>query len=129
MDCGIFEDRLEVLQLAPNSSNDNSATPPGDMDTYDLLKLSQYLCTMIIVGELGLTLPSWEELNRLCSEIFRNAYVHVVPGGSLNLISLLREVFPEVNMYGSNNYDKNTDGNWITTGGGLEPVENCMGWN
>ena len=121
--CGIFEDRLEMLQSALDSSNDNT----GDVDTYALLKVSQDLHTMIIVGELESTLPSWEESNRSCSEIFRNAYVHVVPGtghastcgGSLNLIQLLREVFTEVNMYGgSNYYDGNTDGNRVTAGGG-----------
>eukprot|EP00579_Thalassiosira_antarctica_P005995 CAMPEP_0201880850 /NCGR_PEP_ID=MMETSP0902-20130614/11329_1 /ASSEMBLY_ACC=CAM_ASM_000551 /TAXON_ID=420261 /ORGANISM="Thalassiosira antarctica, Strain CCMP982" /LENGTH=343 /DNA_ID=CAMNT_0048408933 /DNA_START=1 /DNA_END=1029 /DNA_ORIENTATION=- len=131
--CGIFEDRLEMLQSALDSSNTD---PSGDVDTYALLKVSQDLRTMIIVGELDLTLPSWEESNRLCSELFRNTYVHVVPGaghastcgGSLNLISLLREVFPEVNMHGgSNNYDGNRNGNWATAGVEVEPMEELHG--
>jgi pimeloyl-ACP methyl ester carboxylesterase len=102
--CGVFEDRLEMLQSARASTDEAS----GDVDTYALLKVSQELRTMIVVGELDLTLPSLEEADRLSSEVFRNAYVHVVPGaghastcgGSLNLVELLREVFPETNMYG-----------------------------
>ena len=45
-----------------------------------------------------------EEADRLSSELFRQSHVHVVPGaghastcgGSLNLIQLLRDVFPEL---------------------------------
>ena len=48
---------------------------------------------MIVVGELDLTLPSLEESDRLAFEVFRNAFVHIVPGaghastcgGSLNI--------------------------------------------
>ncbi|KAL3827433.1 hypothetical protein ACHAXA_003167 [Cyclostephanos tholiformis] len=102
--CGVFEDRLEMLQSARDSTGDVS----GDVDTYALLKLSQQLRTMIVVGELDLTLPSLEEADRLSSEVFRNAYVHVVPGaghastcgGSLNLMELIRKVFPETNLNG-----------------------------
>jgi len=98
---GIFEDRFETLQIV-RVSTDNS--PPGDVDTYNLLKVSQELRTLIVVGELDLTLPSIEEANRLSSEIFRRATVHKVRGaghastcgGSLNLIELLRDVFPEI---------------------------------
>ena len=104
--CGVFEDRLEMLQSARDSTDDAS----GDVETYALLKVSQELRTMIVVGELDLTLPSVEEADRLSSEVFRNAYVHVVSGaghastcgGSLNLMELFREVFPETNLYGSN---------------------------
>ena len=103
--CGVFEDRLEMLQAARDSTDEAS----GDVDTYALLKVSQELRTMIVVGELDLTLPSLEEADRLSSVLFRNSYVHVVPGaghastcgGSLNLIKLLREVFPETNIYRS----------------------------
>ena len=102
--CGVFEDRLEMLQSARDSTDEAS----GDVDTYALLKLSQELRTMIVVGELDLTLPSLEEADRLSSEVFRNAYVHVVPGaghastcgGSLNLMELIRKVFPETNLNG-----------------------------
>ena len=98
---GIFEDRFETLQLVRDST-DNSL--PGDVDTYNLLKVSQELRTLIVVGELDLTLPSIEEANRLSTELFRRATVHKVLGaghastcgGSLNLIELLRDVFPEV---------------------------------
>ena len=68
-----------MLQSALDSLNDNSTTLLWDVDTYALLKVSQDFRTMIIVGQLNLTLPSWEESNRLCSEIFRNVYVYVVP--------------------------------------------------
>lgn len=100
---GIFEDRFEMLQLVRDST-DNSL--PGDVDTYTLLKVSQELRTLIVVGELDLTLPSIEEANRLSSEFFRRATVHKVLGaghastcgGSLNLIELLRDVFPEIDI-------------------------------
>lgn len=97
--CGVFEDRLEMLRSVRDSTGEAS----GDVETYALLKVSQELRTMIVVGELDLTLPSLEEADRLSSEVFRNAYVHVVPGaghastcgGSLNLMELIRKVFPE----------------------------------
>ena len=117
--CGIFEDRLEMLQSVRNS-DENS---PGDVDTYALLKVSQELRTVIVVGELDLTLPSMEEAQRLSSEVFRNAHVHVVPGaghastngGSLNLIQLLCEVFPEISSYGG------------IENSGLQPMEELNG--
>ncbi|KAL7550802.1 hypothetical protein ACHAWF_014766 [Thalassiosira exigua] len=99
---GVFEDRLGMLQSTRDSDDDE----PADIDNYALLKVSQELRTMIIVGEFDLTLPSLDEANRLSSEVFRNAFVHVVPeaghastcGGSLNLIKLIREVFPETRL-------------------------------
>ncbi len=50
--------------------------------------------------------------NRLAAEVFRNNVVHVVTGaghastcgGTLNLMQLLRQVYPEVNGY-ENKYD------------------------
>ena len=102
---GVFEDRFDMLQSARSSAG----SAPGDADTYSLLKTSQELRTLIVAGELDLTLPSIEEANRLSSEFFRNAHVHIVRGaghastcgGSLNLIQLIRGVFPETDMYGS----------------------------
>ena len=81
------------------------------VDNYSLLKISQELRTLIIVGEFDNTLPSVEESHRLSNELFRNSVIHVVPsaghastcGGSLNLIRVLREVFPELNT--DNNYN------------------------
>lgn len=104
--CGVFEDRLEMLE----SARDMGSAAAGDADTYALLKASQELRALIVVGELDLTLPSLEESRRLASEVFRNARVHVVPraghastcGGSLNLMGLLREAFPEVSVHGQN---------------------------
>ena len=120
----MFEDRLEMLQSARDTSN----TAPGDADTYALFKVSQELRTVIVVGELDLTLPSSEEADRLSSEVFRNAYVHVVPGaghastcgGSLNLMQLLREHFPETNVYGSG-YENNNFYGPMEELHGLEP--------
>lgn len=105
--CGVFEDRLQMLQAARESPN----MAAGDVDTYLLLKVSQELRALIVVGEYDLTLPSYDEARRLSSELFRNAYVHVVPGaghastcgGSLNLMRLVREAFPETSLYGSDN--------------------------
>lgn len=118
--CGVFEDRLEMLQSARDSSNDDTL---GDVETYALLKVSQELRTVVIVGELDRTLPSVEEAERLASEVFRNAVVHVVPGaghastcgGSLNLVRLLREAFPEINTYGRIENGDNDSGsaNWM----------------
>jgi pimeloyl-ACP methyl ester carboxylesterase len=102
--CGVFEDRLDMLHSARDVAN----TASGDVESsYSLLKLSQELRTLIVVGEYDLTLPSIEEATRLSTDVFRNARVHIVPGaghastcgGSLNLIQLLREVFPEINVY------------------------------
>ena len=83
-----------------------------DADTQTMFEISEELQTMIIVGELD-ALPSAEEAERLSSEAYRNSRVHVVPGaghvstcgGSLNLIRLLRETFPEVNSCGSESSD------------------------
>ncbi|KAL3769570.1 hypothetical protein ACHAWU_005522 [Discostella pseudostelligera] len=103
--CGVFEDRLDML----HSARDVASTASGDVESaYSLLKLSQELRTLIVVGEYDLTLPSIEEATRLSTDVFRIARVHVVPGaghastcgGSLNLIQLLREVFPEINVNG-----------------------------
>ncbi len=102
--CGVFEDRLDMLHSARDMANDAA----GDVDSYSLLKLSQELRTLIVVGEFDGTLPSVDEATRLSTDVFRNARVHVVPGaghastcgGSLNLMTLLREVFPEINAIG-----------------------------
>ena len=98
--CGVFEDRLDMLHSARDVSN----TADDVESSYSILKLSQELRTLIVVGELDLTLPSIEEASRLSTDVFRNARVHIVPGaghastcgGSLNLIELLREVFPDI---------------------------------
>jgi pimeloyl-ACP methyl ester carboxylesterase len=121
----IFEDRLDMLtsvrlstttsssltesSMANAINNDttiadttqaaaSTATMTNDcsvIDNYSLLKISQELRTLIIVGEYDKTLPSIEESHRLSNEVFRNSVIHVVPnastcGGSLNLITLLR---------------------------------------
>ena len=62
------------------------------------------LKTLIVAGELDLTLPSVEEANRLSSNIFVDAKVHVVEGaghastsgGSLQLIQLISDFFPNL---------------------------------
>jgi pimeloyl-ACP methyl ester carboxylesterase len=138
----IFEDRLDMLTSArlstastslteSSTANDiNNDTTIADttqaaastttmtndrsvIENYSLLKISQELRTLIIVGEYDNTLPSIEESHRLSNELFRNSVIHVVPnaghastcGGSLNLITLLRSVFTELNT----NNDKNVD--------------------
>ena len=137
----IFEDRLDMLtsvrlsttsssSTQTNGTNDNNretnynnndtsiytTTMTNDrsvIDNYSLLKISQELRTLIIVGEYDNTLPSIEESHRLSNELFRNSVIHVVPnaghastcGGSLDLITLLRSVFTELNT----NNDKNVD--------------------
>jgi hypothetical protein len=138
----IFEDRLDMLtsvrlstttsssSTTTNGTNDNNSetndnnndtsiyttTMTNDrsvIDNYSLLKISQELRTLIIVGEYDNTLPSIEESHRLSDELFRNSVIHVVPnaghastcGGSLNLITLLRSVFTEL----ITNNDKNVD--------------------
>jgi len=98
-----FEDRLEALRAA----RDVKDTIDVDVDTQAMLKMSEELRTTIVVGELD-AMPSLEEAERLSSELFQNAHVHVVKGsghistcgGSLHLIELLREVFPEINLSG-----------------------------
>eukprot|EP00578_Thalassiosira_sp_NH16_P004642 CAMPEP_0181130228 /NCGR_PEP_ID=MMETSP1071-20121207/29749_1 /TAXON_ID=35127 /ORGANISM="Thalassiosira sp., Strain NH16" /LENGTH=499 /DNA_ID=CAMNT_0023216279 /DNA_START=190 /DNA_END=1689 /DNA_ORIENTATION=+ len=129
--CGVFEDRVEMLQSARDSSNEDDAL--GDVETYALLKVSQELRTVVVVGELDQTLPSVEEAERLASEVFRNAVVHVVPGaghastcgGSLNLVGLLREVFAEINTYGriKNGDNDGMGSDWM----GGEPMEELHG--
>ena len=141
----IFEDRLDMLTsvrlssttttttttastttttTATNDNNNNHTTAaPSIMtndriviDNYSLLKISQELRTLIIVGEYDNTLPSVEEATRLSNELFRNSVIHVVPnaghastcGGSLNLMKVLREVFPELNTDNTDNVDDET---------------------
>jgi hypothetical protein len=137
----IFEDRLDMLTsvrlsttttttaasttttttttTATNDNNniDTTAAPSkftNDrtvVDNYSLLKISQELRTLIIVGEFDNTLPSVEEATRLSNELFRSSAIHVVPnaghastcGGSLNLMKVLRGAFPELNT--DNNYN------------------------
>lgn len=101
--CNVFEDRLKSLQAARKNVNDTKCTAEIDTDTQTMLKVSEELRTTIIVGELD-AMPSLEEAQRLSSELFRNANVHVVKGAghistcgaSLHLIELLREAFPEI---------------------------------
>lgn len=102
----VFEDRLEVLQ---------SGITEGE-DDLGMLRLSREVKTLIVVGEFDKTLPSLNEANRLAAEVFRNNVVHVVTGaghastcgGTLNLMQLLRQVYPEVNGYRRTNYDVGT---------------------
>jgi pimeloyl-ACP methyl ester carboxylesterase len=101
-----------------NNNNNHTTAAPSQItndriviDNYSLLKISQELRTLIIVGEYDNTLPSVEEATRLSNELFRSSVIHVVPnaghastcGGSLNLMRVLREVFPELNT--DNNYN------------------------
>ncbi|KAL7496954.1 hypothetical protein ACHAWT_008814 [Skeletonema menzelii] len=102
----VFEDRLEVLK---------SGITEGE-DDLGMLRLSRDVKTLIVVGEFDKTLPSLDEANRLSAEVFRNNVVHVVTGaghastcgGTLNLMQLLRQVYPEVNGYRTTNYDVGT---------------------
>ena len=99
-----FEDRLKALQAAQQHGKD---TVDIDVDTQTMMKVSEELRTTIIVGELD-AMPSIEEAERLSSKLFQKAHVHVVKGcghistcgGSLHLIELLRESFPEINLNG-----------------------------
>eukprot|EP00984_Skeletonema_dohrnii_P018029 scaffold8336_cov96-Skeletonema_dohrnii-CCMP3373.AAC.6 len=103
-----FEDRLKALRAARHVKD----IVDVDADTQATLKVSEELRTTIVVGELD-AMPSVEEAERLSSEMFQNAHVHVVKGsghisscgGSLHLIELLREVFPEVNVSGCSGYE------------------------
>jgi pimeloyl-ACP methyl ester carboxylesterase len=104
----IIADTTQAASTTTTKTNERSV-----IDNYSLLKISQELRTLIIVGEYDNTLPSIEESHRLSNELFRNSVIHVVPnaghastcGGSLNLITLLRSVFTELNT----NNDKNVD--------------------
>jgi pimeloyl-ACP methyl ester carboxylesterase len=86
--CTLFENRLKVAQQ-----------PDNGKDGLDSLKC---LKTLIVAGELDLTLPSVEEAKRLSLTVFDNAKIHVVEsaghastcGGSLQLIQLMRDFFP-----------------------------------
>lgn len=97
-----FEDRLKTLRAAQHSD-----VRDVDVDTQTMLKVSEELRTTIVVGELD-AMPSLEEAERLSSKLFQKAHVHVVKGsghistcgGSLHLIQVLRESFPEINLSG-----------------------------
>ena len=110
--CDVFEDQLRSL-----NENDDEAEA--------LRSMARGLRTLIVAGELDLTLPSIDEAERLSSEVFRNASVHVVPdaghastcGGSLNLIRLIRETFHE--DFGSG--DEESNGRTSSELSGLEP--------
>ena len=113
----VFEDRLEVLK---------SGITEGE-DDLGMLRLSREVKTLIVVGEFDKTLPSLDEANRLASEVFRNNVVHVVTGaghastcgGTLNLMQLLRQVYPELNgIYRRTNYDVGTT-EWKPRGGDM----------
>jgi len=90
--CTLFEDQLEEMQNNSNSKLNGLESLKG-------------LETLIVVGELDLTLPSVEEAKRLASKVFMNSRVHIVKGaghastcgGSLQLIQLLREFFSGLN--------------------------------
>ena len=100
---GRFEERLKNLQVAQHVKD----TSDVDAETQAMLKVSEELRTTIVVGEKD-AMPSLEEAERLSSELFQKAHVHVVKGsghistcgGSLHLIELLREAFPEINLSG-----------------------------
>lgn len=106
--CHVFEDRLEALAAARDAEN----TADMDVNTQAMFKVSEQLRTTIVVGELD-AMPSTEEAERLSSELFRNTHVHVVEGsghistcgGSLHLIELLRDTFPEINTFSGKNRD------------------------
>jgi pimeloyl-ACP methyl ester carboxylesterase len=112
----VFEDRLEMLK---------SGIIEGE-DDRGMLRLSREVKTLIVVGEFDKTLPSLDEADRLAAEVFRNNVVHVVTGaghastcgGTLNLMQLLRQVYPELNGYRRTNYDVGTT-EWKPRGGDL----------
>ena len=102
--CKVWGDRLESIQLGREERAD-------DGKTKDLLKVIQEMKTLIVAGELDLTLPSVDEAERLASDVFgdgapnnNNVRVHVVSGaghastcgGSLHLVRILRDFFPEL---------------------------------
>lgn len=90
--CELFEDQMEESHKSSN-------------DKFDGLESLKGLETLIVVGELDLTLPSVEEAERLASKVFINSRVHIVKGaghastcgGSLQLIQLLRDFFSGFN--------------------------------
>ena len=102
----VFEDRLEVLK---------SGITEGE-DDLGMLRVSQQVRTLIVVGEYDKTLPSVDEANRLSAQVFRDCVVHIVTGaghastcgGTLNLMQLMRQVYPELNGYRRSNYDVGT---------------------
>jgi len=96
--CGVFKDRLEMLQAARDSIDEVS----GDVDTHALLKVTDNDRRWRVgfnTAQLG---GGGSVVLRVIQECIRA----VVPGaghastcgGSLNLIKLLRDVFPETNM-------------------------------
>ncbi len=103
-----FEERFKALQVAQHMKD----TADVDAETQTMLKMSEELRTTIVVGEKD-AMPSLEEAERLSSKLFENAHVHVVKGsghistcgGSLHLIELLREAFPEINLNGCSDYE------------------------
>ena len=94
--CRKVERTLERVRLTRSGVGDGN----GD----ELVNTLREIKTLIVVGELDLTLPSIEEAERLASEVFEDVRVHVVEGaghastcgGSLNLMRLLRDFFPEL---------------------------------
>ena len=96
--CRVFNKRLDMLRTAERNDKDL------DEDTQSMLNISNDLPTVIVAGELD-ALPSVDEAEMLASEVFHNAHLHVVPGaghistcgGSLNLIQVMRQAFPEIN--------------------------------
>ena len=85
--CTLFESRLEKMQ----QQNDGR----------EGLETLKRLQTLIVVGEIDLTLPSVEEAQRLSSTVFDSTKIHVVPeaghastcGGSLHLVQVMRDFF------------------------------------
>ena len=99
--CTMFENRLNITQ----------------QDIVEGLGSLEDLRTLIVVGEIDLTLPSVEEAERLTSKVFNNAKVHVVEGAghastcgsSVNIIQLMRDFFPELKEKSSDtrSYEQN----------------------
>jgi pimeloyl-ACP methyl ester carboxylesterase len=102
----VFEDRIYVLKSGITKSEDDVG----------MLRVSQEVKTLIVVGEYDKTLPSIDEANRLSAEVFRKAVVHIVTGaghastcgGTLNLMQLMRQIYPELNGFRRSNYDAGT---------------------
>ena len=103
--CTLFEEQLEMSR----QSN-------GDIGGLDSLKS---LDTLIVVGELDLTLPSVEEAKRLASTVFDSAKIHVVEGAghastcgsSVQLIQLMRNFFSDLidHTVDNNSFDSSND--------------------
>ncbi|KAL7483793.1 hypothetical protein ACHAW6_009435 [Cyclotella cf. meneghiniana] len=100
--CTLFEDRLMKTQQNAGSDKEGLLSLKG-------------LNTLIVVGELDLTLPSVEEADRLASTVFDSAKIHAVNGaghastcgGSLQLIQLMRDFFPDLeNDVAGTSYDQ-----------------------